>query len=679
MSAWLTNNKKVTSQGEKAKALEVEAYNEVFDKDGQYIGYPIYQMMIDWQQLGNPPTWCEATANYIESTGLCGACSKYDFKALLKELGKTNPNAEENAASSSFKISLGTIGDLASRSDCSFCQFLLMVAVHLYPAGVPCDAICTLRRGDNSWETHASLFVECPAASAINGDSFISKGRELALWRDYPMAPGTAPRNPTANGPPMDEFMLLSMVAWLLEGCIKTHPKCRQQASLGLKLTTQMYVVDIQELKIVQALENCKYAALSYVWGHNTADRYRINPVKASTDTVVEFPIEIPATIHHALNVSKQLGFRYLWVDQLCVPSDARLQQIAEMDKIYRNATLTLVAAVEDAESGLPGVGYMNRKRFAPPILRINDLNIGIKMPPSVFRALENSHWTSRGWTYQEKVLSSRLLYFTEEDIYYACLEGEKGEHECHAENPVSFTRDTLVELGGVLTNAHGRVPFQIFGDCVSVYTRRNLTYLSDILNGFAGLMSFLSEKFEWVFCWGLPNDNFALALLWTSPSTSRREARDSQNRLFPSWSWAGWLGPASYNFSARGIAQADGLFPDFSPVSWDLDMLEKASESGILVLWAECTEITMENRRDFQVPESPEQSRLPQDDEVWIGSVFVAIVLLVDTEPLVEGLIITKPKPKSDDNIAQRIGTASLKPELWLAMQKEKKTIELS
>jgi hypothetical protein len=128
-------------------------------------------------------------------------------------------------------------------------------------------------------------------------------------------------------------------------------------------------------------------------------------------------------------------------------------------------------------------------------------------------------------------------------------------EFDCHKSNEIEFTRGTLVQLGGVLATAHGRVPFQIYGDCVDAYTARNLTFPTDILNGFAGLMSFLSDKFHWKFCWGLPDDNFGLALLWMSSGTARRDARDARGRTFPSWSWAGWLGTVSYyGFRPRGF-----------------------------------------------------------------------------------------------------------------------------
>jgi hypothetical protein len=656
----------------KAKLAENEAYNEVFDEEGRYIGYPVYQLVVDWKAFGNPPAWCEVTANYIQARSLCQACSQYDFKKLFKESDK-EMDAGDSCA---YMMPLGTIGEIAAKADCSFCHFLLSVAMNSYrEAGVPSDAVCTLGRNSDSYSKHAFLSIDCAAVNTLNGSSLPTRQMELAIWGDDPFPSGTARPCLLPDGTPAQPFPPLLAMAWLVKGCIDSHPKCRQQAKLGMSMTTQMFTINVNEFRIVPAPSECKYVSLSYVWGQQTASKHRISPVKASTDTNVEFPAEIPATIIHAMNVTKQLGFTYLWVDQLCIPADCRERQVSEMDKIYRNATLTIVAAVRDAESGLPGVGAMNRKRNAPPILRVNEVNIGLRMPRNLSNSLHDTTWVTRGWTYQEKVLSSRQLIFTEDDVYYACLEGEKGEQECHQSNEIQFTRDTLVELGGVLATAHGRVPFQIYGDCVDAYSARNLTYQADILNGFEGLMSFFSDKFDWKFYWGLPDDNFGLSLLWMSSSTVRRDARDSRGRPFPSWSWAGWVGAVSYyGFRPKGLKQSEDLYKDFIAVTWDPTMLENTSESGVLVLDAECMDITEANSELFQNPHDWGRLKPFEDNEVQLGSVFVAIALLADKEPHVRGLMI-----RWEGDAALRIGTAGIKPEKWLGMRRERRRIHLA
>ena len=158
-----------------------------------------------------------------------------------------------------------------------------------------------------------------------------------------------------------------------------------------------------------------------------------------------EFPKDVPPIIFYAINIIKQLDFKYLWVDQLCIPKNCWESQISEMDKTYRNAILTIVAAVQDAEFGLLGVGAMNRKRHAPLILWVNGVNTGVQLLYSLYCALKDIIWANCGWIFQEKALSLRQLIFTKNNIYYNCLKGEMSEFNYHKSKKIKFTCGTFV------------------------------------------------------------------------------------------------------------------------------------------------------------------------------------------------------------------------------------------
>jgi len=60
------------------------------------------------------------------------------------------------------------------------------------------------------------------------------------------------------------------------------------------------------------------------------------------------------------MEVTRALGYRFLWVDALCIvqdsPDDLGIQ-LAQMDRIYRLAAVTIVArASKSSDSGLPDV-----------------------------------------------------------------------------------------------------------------------------------------------------------------------------------------------------------------------------------------------------------------------------------------------------------------------------------
>lgn len=103
------------------------------------------------------------------------------------------------------------------------------------------------------------------------------------------------------------------------------------------------------------------------------------------------------------------------------------------------------------------------------------------------------------------------------------------------------------------------------YSELVQVYTTRHLTQVTDILNAFARMLSFLDEYFGSTNVSGLPVAALDLALLWTptgsltarevsepinkpsSTSTTSGKAPEVSQPKFPSWSWAGWIGNVNY------------------------------------------------------------------------------------------------------------------------------------
>ncbi len=70
----------------------------------------------------------------------------------------------------------------------------------------------------------------------------------------------------------------------------------------------------------------------------------------------------IPKTIRDAIDVTRDMGLEYIWVDELCIMQavddpDNKLK-IGRMDLIYNHALITIVAADElDADCGWKGAG----------------------------------------------------------------------------------------------------------------------------------------------------------------------------------------------------------------------------------------------------------------------------------------------------------------------------------
>jgi hypothetical protein len=124
-----------------------------------------------------------------------------------------------------------------------------------------------------------------------------------------------------------------------------------------------------------------------------------------------------------AIAVTRGLGLQYLWVNRLCInqSDDAeRAYLVSRMTTIYEEADFTIVAAAgSGASHGLPGIRSTPRK--PQPKYKLDSGSLLISMLPDPHRDIFESDYWTRGWTYQEGVLSKRRIAFTDHQIYWEC------------------------------------------------------------------------------------------------------------------------------------------------------------------------------------------------------------------------------------------------------------------
>ncbi|KAF1965448.1 HET-domain-containing protein [Bimuria novae-zelandiae CBS 107.79] len=306
--------------------------------------------------------------------------------------------------------------------------------------------------------------------------------------------------------------------------------------------------------EVIRAEGHEPYVALSYVWGgdHGSAQGTHA----------------YPQTIQDALVATRELGYQWLWVDQYCIdqanPGDFR-NQLQQMDIIYQQAEVTIIAAAgTNAHYGLPGVGASFRKPTST--VSVHEEQLCVLPRPEI--GLEKCRWSSRAWTYQEGLLSTRRLVFTEEQLYFECqccycaemlditLESFKKMHA--PEKPWLHKRyRTAGRLGMFPLNGCGVDPWDIYNR-ITEYSERSLSHEYDILNGILGIFRAF-EKMEnpmrhlfgipFPKATSCPNETklfasskralptFSESLRWDLESPSRRREG------FPSWSWTGWYG----------------------------------------------------------------------------------------------------------------------------------------
>jgi hypothetical protein len=398
----------------------------------------------------------------------------------------------------------------------------------------------------------------------------------------------------------------------------------------------------------VSASSEAKYFALSYVWGVVDMSPTLLGNYKSRCQKN-GLPQQFPNTIADAITLVRALDERYLWVDALCIVQDDpehKERDIAQMDVIYSRAFATVVALHgADADAGLPGMrpGTRSPQQVETLVIDVGsedldyspDTETKIRNPncfctvPLLHRrtksaqgrekvtlhlvatprplnlVLGTSCWDTRGWTFQERLLSRRCLYFSDRYVYFQCgrwrdsVLSECGINstprskqransalEASLDNPLTdLYHDGLTGLDPEQSLAK---TFATYVRLVEKYTARKLSYEADIINAFMGTFAALNELFQSDILCGLPAAALDLAMLWapagriprrghTMHTQGRQNMRsghalgqpalvttnrnttvlawapqiptfdDRVDRRFPSWSWVGWTGPVEY------------------------------------------------------------------------------------------------------------------------------------
>ncbi|KAJ4125319.1 hypothetical protein NW768_008936 [Fusarium equiseti] len=337
--------------------------------------------------------------------------------------------------------------------------------------------------------------------------------------------------------PPEPRWINLDIISSWITICNEKHGDHCQRARLpGETQGLPHWLIDVSEKRVVPFRSDYRYVALSYVWGRATGHDLQLlmeNLQSFQEEKSLErMWDQVPATIQHAIELVRHIGETYIWIDRLCIVQDdleIKQEQINQMAFIYGNAYFTLVAtAAYSAEEGLRGI------KDVSPSMHQNVWPERANMDH--YGLIAWSPWTKRGWTLQELVFSQRSVFFHNNEVTW----------ECHCaiwhERMQLADRDQTSCLGTYSPDARGFryspwPDLQEFHQLATSYSRRQLTFSSDILPAFAGITTALSQSFPHGFLFGLPEIAFDVALLWRSAG-SICQASALNGKPVPSWSW---------------------------------------------------------------------------------------------------------------------------------------------
>lgn len=162
----------------------------------------------------------------------------------------------------------------------------------------------------------------------------------------------------------------------------------------------------------------------------------------------------LPKTFQDAVIFTRRLQIRYLWIDSLCIIQedvDDWHKQAPQMCSIYHGSALTLAASgAPDSQGGLFSPAFLDHKDYTIQDMGINGpCNIHLRHPIkhldfiSKWGDIAEPHLPllKRGWVYQERLLSPRVLQFCREELIFECTE----ETSCECSGIQKATRDRFV------------------------------------------------------------------------------------------------------------------------------------------------------------------------------------------------------------------------------------------
>jgi len=281
------------------------------------------------------------------------------------------------------------------------------------------------------------------------------------------------------------------------------------------------------------------FAALSYCWGKESFMALELSNIR---NFKRQIPMgQLPATVRDAIILTRWLGIPYLWVDSLCIlqgnqPEACKdwEETAGDMVSIYGSAFLTIAATgSSSADEGL----FRDRLgQDAPccrvPLSRIHGNTIHFGKHQRVLHQTTprcEKPLAQRGWAFQEKVLSHRVLSYGYRGLEWSCPSATYAEFQYM---PVEKDSEPVSpkDLRSQWTSL------------VEEYSARDLTRLTDRLPAIQGLAQFLCDETKHCYLLGLWRDQLQQQLLWRHKGQNREGTwfhRRQTTYRAPTWSWA--------------------------------------------------------------------------------------------------------------------------------------------
>jgi hypothetical protein len=352
----------------------------------------------------------------------------------------------------------------------------------------------------------------------------------------------------------------------LIKDCMTNHSACMpREISLlpcmllqisGTFISPSVRLVKVSDI----AVRPIRYVCLSYCWGGPQPEMTvasRVASYLGGIDTAA-----FPMTVLDAVRVTLSLGLQYMWVDAFCIVQDSGHEKNVELNKmssIYAGAVCTICAmSVHAATEGfLRPAGGMENDAATTWHVNIRDAESDqvavLEIRSDLLqKRTRDQPLLSRAWTFQEALLSPRLIMFFSEGqrpVFRCARSALRSDGGILSQMPIALTcmEDMIVKLQSKQGGSRSYKISEEWVTLVKLYAERSVTFPGDRLPALMGIVAEWENRLGLgTYRAGLWSGTIRCDLLWRAERDfSPRAAHESF--VAPSWSWVSRAHPVDY------------------------------------------------------------------------------------------------------------------------------------
>ncbi|KAH7308324.1 heterokaryon incompatibility protein-domain-containing protein [Rhexocercosporidium sp. MPI-PUGE-AT-0058] len=355
------------------------------------------------------------------------------------------------------------------------------------------------------------------------------------------------------------------MISQWRRNCRDNHKICSSDSEDPERMPTRVLDIGDQVTPprlLVTKDEQEPYATLSYCWGDPAEFKQPITTMSnLKHREEVLYLTTLPPVFQDAITITRKLGFRYLWIDSLCIIQDSTDDwnaEASEMQQCYKRSSANIIAAA--AKNPTYGI-------FDSADCEREEIIYRVGVGRGFYRECHTNEKyrnfvRKRAWAFQEELLSPWSVIYTDANIRWLCSQdflseaclprGHCGGNNHREAKKQLFALPEYTRNKGDGDEVHDLF-FTWWYQVLNNYMERELSVITDRLPAIAGLAKEFGTRIktptdslnERQYYWGLWKKDFVRGLCWNGHGARIQQYKHGCSEgnppeyLGPSWSWA--------------------------------------------------------------------------------------------------------------------------------------------